>query len=86
MSRLDAYKRAYIRFGIDAVVGHGRPYSDWGCPVCYYVGSRHQGFWAMLGMGKTWDEAFSNIREVVKSRRDSVTFAETKTINQGEGK
>ena len=62
MTQEYALDKAYDLFGTGAHVGYGvigrRDYN------VYYVGKRVCGDWKILGVGETFEEAFTNAKEV----------------------
>ena len=68
-----AMDEATRRFGSRAVVGNGRPVSDWRYN-CFYVGWKEHGTWQWLGIGQTWDEAFESVKKVKTHYSDRLEF------------
>jgi len=50
-------------FGDGARIGRNQQHD---API--YVGKYERGEWMMFGAGKTWDEAFANVKKVVFQR------------------
>lgn len=52
--------RASKAFGAGAVIGNNAQYPD--API--YVGKKERGEFVLFGAGKTWEEAFENVKKV----------------------
>lgn len=53
-------RRARELLGFGARIGRNLQHSD--APL--YVGKYDRGEWKMIGLGKTWEEAFANVQKV----------------------
>lgn len=75
MNRMEAFDLAVATFGPGAIVGVNHQYPD--APV--HVGQKVSGdVWKYFGAGRTWEEAFTNIREVLHQRTNkSFVFKES---------
>jgi hypothetical protein len=60
MTREQAFVRARGRFGVGSVVGVNEQYPD--APL--HVGKKAKGDWLEIGFGKTWEEAFADVKKV----------------------
>jgi hypothetical protein len=75
LNRKEAFALACATFGPGAIVGVNHQFPD--APV--HVGQKLSGdVWKFFGAGKTWEEAFVNIREVLYQRTNKTfVFKET---------
>ena len=75
LNRKEAFDLAVATFGPGAIVGVNHQYPD--APV--HVGQKLSGdIWKYFGAGRTWEEAFTNIREVLHQRPNGrFVFKET---------
>lgn len=64
MTRMEAYEKARKLFGDQCVVGKNEQYPD--API--YVGQRWQNKYSKFGAGKTWQEAFDNVKDVLRQK------------------
>ena len=64
MTREHAHLLAHQELGPGAVVGVNHQYPD----APFFVGLKKLGNWVKVGFGKSWDEAFGDIREVLHQR------------------
>ena len=74
MTREHAHLLAGQELGRGAIVGQNAQYPD----LPFYVGVKERGDWTKIGFGKSWEEAFANVREVIHQRGNgSFVFKET---------
>jgi hypothetical protein len=69
LTREQAHARACKELGRGSVVGMNRQYPN----SPFYVGVKERGEWVKVGLGKTWNDAFDDIRPV-KFQRPNGTF------------
>jgi hypothetical protein len=58
--RISILTRSLKTLGPGAVIGRNAQYVD----TPYHVGVRLRGEWTHFGAGKTWEEAFGNVKKV----------------------
>jgi len=64
MTRKEAMDKATAEFGRGAVIGVNHQNTD--SPV--YVGKKSEGEYSKFGAGKTWEEAFADVKDVKLKR------------------
>jgi hypothetical protein len=70
MTQEEAFSRALVRFGDRASVGYGvlPGQQEQTC----HVGWKEHGSWQWIGWGKTFEEAFRNVKKVKTHWRDKL--------------
>lgn len=64
MTREHASMYAQQELGRGAIIGNNSQYPD----LPFYVGVKERGEWTKIGFGKTWEEAFADVKEVAYQR------------------
>lgn len=61
-----AFDRAVRLLGINAVIGRNEQYGA----APFHVGAKAQGEWTHFGAGTSYEEAFANVKKVIKQKAD----------------
>jgi hypothetical protein len=64
MTRAHAFMLGVQMFGDGATVGENQQHPE----APFYVGAKELGEWTKIGFGRTWEEAFDNVKEVLYQR------------------